>query len=163
MAAPTGNEFWKMRSKHGRDLIFSSPTIMWEACCEYFETTDKRKDWDRQEWVGRDGVEVSRRLRVPYTLTGLYIFLDVSAKAWSEYREREGFGAICTQVENIIYTQKFEGATVGVFNHNIIARDLGLKDKTENDVKAQHSGEIKITLIGDDSIPFANAESEIKE
>jgi hypothetical protein len=30
-----------------------------------------------------------------------------------------------------MFTQKFEGATVGAFNANIIARDLGLKDQTD--------------------------------
>jgi len=32
-----GNEFWKARSKHGRDKIFTTPEILWEAACEYFE------------------------------------------------------------------------------------------------------------------------------
>jgi hypothetical protein len=30
-----------------------------------------------------------------------------------------------------MYAQKFEGAASGAFNANIIARDLGLADKTE--------------------------------
>lgn len=37
------------------------------------------------------------------------------------------------EVETTIYTQKFEGAAVGAFNSNIIARDLGLADKKEID------------------------------
>lgn len=163
MAAPIGNQFWKLRSKHGRDKIFSSPEILWEAACEYFEATDNREDWDRQEWVGRDGEEVTRHVNIPYTLTGMYIFMDISHTTWALYRENKDFSAIITHIEHVIYTQKFEGASVGAFNHNIIARDLGLKDKAESEVKTQHSGEIKLTLVGDSSIPFANAESEIKE
>ena len=31
----------------------------------------------------------------------------------------------------VIRTQKFEGASAGLLNANIIARDLGLSDKTE--------------------------------
>jgi hypothetical protein len=30
-----------------------------------------------------------------------------------------------------MFAQKFEGAAVGAFNSNIIARDLGLIDRTE--------------------------------
>lgn len=100
---------------------------MWEACCEYFEATDLRK-WTKKDWVGKDAIEVHRETETPYTLSGLYLFLDITAQGWKEYRSREGFSEITTRVEQIIYTQKFEGAVVGAFNANIIARDLGLKE-----------------------------------
>ena len=37
MGAPTGNEFWKLRSKHGRDKLFQSPELLWDAAEEYFQ------------------------------------------------------------------------------------------------------------------------------
>ena len=37
MSSPACNQFWKQRSKHGRDMLFASPTLLWEAACEYFE------------------------------------------------------------------------------------------------------------------------------
>ncbi len=40
------------------------------------------------------------------------------------------FSEVITRVEQIIYIQKFEGATVNAFNANIISRELGLADKT---------------------------------
>lgn len=134
MAAPQNNQFWKLRSKHGRDLIFSSPTILWEACCEYFEATDNRK-WVKKDWVGKDATEVNRETETPYTWTGLYLFLDIDHKTWGLYEDREDFIPISARVKLIIFTQKFEGAAVGAFNANIIARDLGLTDKQENTVK----------------------------
>jgi hypothetical protein len=130
MAAPEGNQFWKLRSTHGRDLLFSSPEILWQACIEYFEATDKRK-WVRKDWVGKDAIQVERETDTPYTLTGLYVFLDISPQTWKDYRGREGFIEITTRVEQIMFTQKFEGAAVGAFNANIIARELGLKDTSE--------------------------------
>lgn len=130
MSAPLGNQFWKLRSKHGRDLIFSSPTILWEACVEYFEATDARK-WVRKDWVGKDAIEVERETDTPYTLTGLFVFLDIDRKTWDLYRQREEFIPVTTRTEQIMYTQKFEGASVGAFNANIIARDLGLKDQSD--------------------------------
>jgi len=145
MAAPKGNQFWKLRSKHGRDLIFSSPTLLWEACCEYFEATDTRK-WVRKDWVGKDAVEVERETDTPYTLTGLYVFLDISKQTWSDYRDREGFIDVITRVEQIMYTQKFEGATVGAFNANIIARDLGLKDSQSSEIAIKELPEIKYEM-----------------
>lgn len=47
-------------------MIFSSPTILWEACVEYFEATDQRK-WVRKDWVGKDAIEVERETDTPYT------------------------------------------------------------------------------------------------
>lgn len=130
MSAPEGNQFWKMRATHGRDLIFSSPTILWEACCEYFEKTDERK-WKKKDWVGKDALEVERENETPYTWTGLYLFLGTNAQTWDNYEKREDFFEITTRVRQIIYTQKFEGAAVGAFNAVIISRDLELKDKQE--------------------------------
>lgn len=131
MSAPEGNQFWKLRSKHGRDMIFSSPTILWEACVEYFESTDKRK-WKKTEVHGKDPSKFDIDLETPYTWSGLYLFLSTNAETWRLYKEREDFIEITTRVQQIIYTQKFEGAVVGAFNAQIISRDLGLKEQTES-------------------------------
>jgi hypothetical protein len=134
MAAPEKNQFWKLRSSHGRDLIFSTPEILWKACMEYFEATDSRK-WVKKDWVGKDAHPVERETETPYTWTGLFLFLDCSHTTWQDYEKREDFIAICTRVRQIIYTQKFEGAAVGAFNPVIISRDLGLKDQSEVEAK----------------------------
>lgn len=143
MGAPKGNQFWKLRSTHGRDMIFSSPSVLWEACKEYFEATDQR-EWIKVEFNGKDAVECHVPTAAPYTWTGLYLFLDISHTTWQDYEKREEFIAICTRVRNIIYTQKFEGAAVGAFNANLISRDLGLADKQDQNVKA----EINHTITG---------------
>lgn len=125
-----GNNFWELRSTHGRNLIFASPEILWEAVKEYFEVTSQRV-WTKKDWVGKDALEVERESTPPFTLTGLRIFLGISAQTWIDYKNRKDFVEVCTRVEEIIYTQKFEGATIGAYNANIIARDLGLADKRE--------------------------------
>ncbi len=139
MAAPKKNQFWKARSKHGRDLIFSSPTLLWEAACEYFEATDKRK-WIKFDWVGKDAMKVERETEVPYTISGFCLFLDIDEDTFNNYGSKEGyedFFGIASRIRRIIYTQKFEGAAVGAFNANIIARDLGLVDKKEQNIVAE--------------------------
>lgn len=133
MSAPAGNQFWKLRATHGRDLIFSSPEILWQACIEYFEATDKRK-WVRVDWVGKDAKRVERETETPYTLSGLFVFLDITAQTWKDYRLRNDFIEIVARIEQIMYTQKFEGASVGAFNANIIARELGLKETSDVNV-----------------------------
>ena len=49
--------------------------------------------------------------------------------------ESKKYSSVITRARAKCYAQKFEGAAVGAFNGNIIARDLGLADKTESEVK----------------------------
>lgn len=132
MAATEGNQWWKLRSKHGRDKIFETAQVLQEACYEYFEATDKRK-WSKKDWVGKDAYEVNRETDTPYTLSGLCVFLGVNKGYFNDFKQTcsKDFSVVIAHIEDIIFTQKFEGATVGAFNHNIIARDLGLTDKTD--------------------------------
>jgi len=136
MAAPKGNQFWKLRSKHGRDKLFASPKLLWEAACEYFNWVDGHP-WYNVEGI-KSGDAAGTLMKVPtarpYTLTALCLYLGCSENYFREFKrasKEEGFLTVIEQIEQTIYAQKFEGAAVGAFNSNIIARDLGLKDKTE--------------------------------
>ena len=149
MPAPTGNQFWKLRSKHGRDKIFQTPELLWEACIEYFEATDARK-WYKTEFNGKDAIECHVPTETPYTWTGLYLFLDIEHTTWQRYEAREEFSAIAARVRNIIYTQKFEGAAVGAFNPVIVSRDLGLKDSTSTDLNIKQIPKIEYEMPPDE-------------
>jgi len=142
MAAPKGNSFWQLRSKHGRDAIFTDPNTLLEACTEYFKATDGRKWFKREAIKGGEmaGQLIAIPIETPYSLTGLCIFLDVNTDYLTQfensetYKNNKDFSRVITYVRDIIDTQQFEGATVGAFNANIIARKLGLTDnqKVEN-------------------------------
>lgn len=114
----------------GRPRLYQTPEDLWVDCLEYFEDTSKRK-WKRKDWVGKDAKMVTRETETPFSLTGLFVFLDINRQTWTNYRDRDGFLAVCTRVEQIMFTQKFEGASVGAYNANIIARDLGLKENID--------------------------------
>ena len=139
MAFEKGNEWWRKRAIHGRNLIFSTPEKLWEAAVEYFEYTDSRK-WIKKDWVGKDATEVQRETETPYTISGLCIFLDCEEQTFNNYEKRPDFLGVVTRIKRIMFTQKYEGAAVGAFNHNIISRDLGLTDKKE----FEHSGAMKV-------------------
>lgn len=133
MAAPTGNRFWEARTKHGRDLLFKTPEILWEACCEYFAWIDanplqEEKGFAFQGEVTRASFGKMRAM----TLSGLCLFLDIDDSTWREYSKREDFSGVCTRAEKIIYNQKFQGAAADLLNANIIARELGLAEKKEH-------------------------------
>ena len=140
MAAPKGNSFWELRSKHGRDALFTSPELLWEAAAEYFKATESRK-WKKKDWVGKDAMAVDRETETPFTLAGFCLYINASRHWYNEFRERareekkHDFLEVLSRIENIMFAQKFEGAAVGAFNQNIIARELGLTDKTESKIE----------------------------
>jgi len=80
-------------------------------------------------------MQVERENETPYTKSGLFLFLGIDINTWDLYKDREDFIHITSRIEQIIYTQKIEGAAVGAFNQNIVARELGLAEKTE--IKAE--------------------------
>lgn len=133
MPAPIGNQFWKVRSSHGRGAKYESPDMLWDACCEYFEWVDANPLYEAQAFAYQGTVTMQPVAKMrAMTLAGLCIFLEITFQNWTEYREREGFSDITTRVDAIIRTQKFEGASAGLLNASIIARDLGLSEKSEH-------------------------------
>lgn len=135
MAAPLGNQFWKARSKHGRDKIFASSELLWEACCEYFQWVEdnplfEMKPFAYQGVVVQEPVAKMRAM----TIDGLCLFLDIHHSTWHDWRSQDNdFSAIAAKAENVIRSQKFAGAAADLLNASIIARDLGLAEKTDND------------------------------
>lgn len=132
MAAPKGNQFWKARSSHGRNPIFESPDQLWAACQEYFQWVEDNPLYEAKAFAYQGTVTVQDLPKMrAMTIEGLCIFLDIATKTWGLYREREDFIPVVTRVEDIIRQQKFSGAAADLLNANIIARDLGLADKSE--------------------------------
>lgn len=133
MAAPKGNQFWKARTKHGRDRIFADAETLWDACCEYFQWVEDNPLWENKV-TQFQGVPVDMpvaKMRA-MTIGGLCIFLDIDETTWRAWREENDFSTVITRAERIIYNQKFSGAAADLLNANIIARDLGLKDTKDH-------------------------------
>lgn len=135
-----GNQFWKQRASHGRDLLFASPSLLWESACEYFEWCSNNP-WEKQEAI-KSGELAGTTMIVPtsrpFTLHGLCLYLGCSTSYFRTFKsvatdDKNDFLTVIEQIEEIIYQQQFEGATVGAYNANIIARSLGLADKKEVD------------------------------
>jgi|WetSurMetagenome_2_1015567.scaffolds.fasta_scaffold07132_8 hypothetical protein len=167
MAAPEGNQFWKLRSKHGRDKLFATPELLLEAACEYFEWCDTHPEYIVEQKKGNQTVKISVSkskknmtdeygeglnnvqdmisnsnlvylpAKIPYTLHGLCIYLDCNTVYFNQFESSlkektdemsKDFSKVITRIREIVYNQKFTGATVGYFNSSIIARDLGLQE-----------------------------------
>lgn len=151
MAAPKGNQFWKARSKHGRDKIFSSSDVLWEACCEYFQWVEDNPLWETKSYMYQ-GAPVQDQIPKMRAMTkaGMCIFLDIDEDTWDVYRSREDFFGVTKKAEAIIYSQKFSGAAADMLNANIIARDLGLKDAKDHssgDGSMSPKSELKVNWV----------------
>lgn len=132
MSAPKGNQFWKARSKHGRDRIVKEPEILAEAADEYFQWCEENPI-KYNDFRGKDAEEVFLSKPRPFTKEGVARFCG--AEQWRTIENlkelSEDFSQVVTRIETIIADQKYTYAVTGIFNSLIVARDLGLKDSTE--------------------------------
>lgn len=160
MAAPLGNQFWKLRSKHGRDKLFANAALLWEAACEYFQWCEDTPLIEVEQTKGnakpikkKDGsYEFAPALiqlpkMRPFTMQGLCRYLQCNTKYFNDFEDSikdkgtedaKDFSEVITRIRETIYEQKFTGAASGFLNPNIIARDLGLVDKSESKQKIEH-------------------------
>lgn len=132
MPAPKGNQFWKLADPEclGKPRLFKTPKDLWEACKPYFEHVDNNPFVTTETTQSEKGTYLKEvNHKIPYTWEGLYTFLGISNL--DRYREKEEYAAIITHIGSIIRNHKFSGASAGIFNANIIARDLGLMEKTD--------------------------------
>src|SRR5690606_675670 len=112
---------------------FEKPDDLWSACVEYFNWVDENPLYKDQlvTFQGAATHEPVAQMRA-MTVAGLCLFLDVTRKQWIEWRDtRPDLSDIITRAEAVIYQQKFSGAAADLLNANIIARELGLADKSE--------------------------------
>lgn len=122
-----GNKFWRKRSSHGPKPKFLDPEALAAACEEYLDWADDAllEEPRPYAYAGSVNVRYIPRLRA-MTIEGLCVFLDIASTTWGRYRVSPEFADVCARVENIIRTQKFEGAAANIFNARIISRDLRL-------------------------------------
>lgn len=135
MSAPAGNQFWKLRLKHGRDHKIATAQEIEENFEEY-STWAEENPLNEIDFRGKDATEVT--LPKMRAMTKEHFALSCGLSGWDVLEEYKGrgqdFKEVITRIEKYIYYQKFSGAAAGFLNPNIIARDLGLKDQSAIDV-----------------------------
>lgn len=121
----------------GRPKNIESPEDLWKLF-RLYKAQAKANPYLKQDFVGKDAYEVQRRLERPLTWVGfeVYLFERMIITDLGDYeRNKDGryaeFTTIIRAIKNVIEADQFEGASVGVYQHNIIARKLGLADKQE--------------------------------
>lgn len=113
-----------------------TPEKMWELFEGYVKET-KSNPRIIYDFVGRDGIEVAKRLERPLTFEGFkeYCYDKIGCieqyftnqdEAYSEYL------GICSRIKTIIRRDQIEGGMVGQYNASITQRLNALKEHTES-------------------------------
>lgn len=143
------NRFWEARSSAGPTPKFANGADLWAACSEYFEWVDANPLYEDKVFSFQGAVihTPSPKMRA-MTIGGLCNFLDIDRQTWANWKaDRADLFGVITRAEEIIRDQKFTGAAADLLNANIIARDLGLADRSE--ITGKDGGAIKTEGVSD--------------
>lgn len=134
--------YWAWRKKVGRPKSIANPKKLWNFACDYFESVDL-SPYKKQELLrggDRAGEVVEIDTIMPYTWAGLeaYLYERGIVSDLDKYKHNfdnayTEFADIVRAINKVMFDQKFSGAAVGAFNANIIARELGLAERSEVD------------------------------
>jgi len=158
------NQFWKQRSKHGRDTIFETPEILWEESCNYFQWCDENPITKQELLKGGENAGLTKDIEIkrPYLLQELCLFLGVHTEYFNHFeynlqgREDEkskDFIQICKRIREIVTSQKLSGAMAGIYNPLITSRIEGLKDRQE----VTQQSEIKVSVSDSEARKIAKS------
>lgn len=136
-----GNNFWEYRKKHGKEKKYT-PSELWEGFLAYMQWVADNP-WLQNQVLQKVGQIIKVPTERPMTILGFCLHIDIARQTFENYEKESDYLDIITRIRDTIYTQKFEGAAVGAFNANIIARELGLADKQQT----EHSGVIATATI----------------
>lgn len=138
MGAPIGNQFWKLRSKHGITKLFTDPKVLEEELDKYLDLTSQRYKETTQASAGK---LVTIKHPVPPTLKGFCLFLGVHSQYVKDFERkmesitdpqtRKDFGVVLSRIREAIEVDQVEGGLAGVYNPGLTARLNGIKDQTD--------------------------------
>lgn len=132
--------YWEWRKKTGKPKAIPSPKKLWELACEYFQSVDDSPGIKKDFIKGGEmaGTIVDMETMRPYTWEGFedYLFQRGIISDLEDYRyNKDGryseFGGIIRAIGKVIYDRNFSGAAMNFLNSNLIARQLGLAEKTQ--------------------------------
>ncbi|MGL5654124.1 MAG: DNA-packaging protein [Vibrio sp.] len=143
-------KLWEMVkfSNAGRPPLFSTPEDMWGKASEYFEWVEENSLIEEKLFSSNGELlrgEIAK-MRV-MSIAGLCLYLNISESSWHNYKNKDEFLEVTRAIDHVMYEQKFSGAAAGLFQQNIIARDLGLADNQK--VESDSNVTAQVDLKGD--------------
>lgn len=130
-----GNELWRKCLDYGvKERKFENPDDLLRQIVSYFNWVQENPLYEAKlvSYEGESNVESLPKMRAT-TLSGMCLYIGLHRDTWGRWRrgERKDLKDIIEFAESYMFNHKFEGAAAGLLNPNIIARDLGLAERTE--------------------------------
>lgn len=123
----------------GKPPKFTSPEQMWNLALEYFKDCGLSDLSETKAMNVAGQVEVVELKKMhAMSQQGLCCYLNCSVATYHNYKAKPEYLEVTSLIDSVMFEQKFAGASAGLLNANIIARDLGLADKQE----IAHGGDI---------------------
>lgn len=120
------------KSAVGRARMFETPDDLRDSCLEYLEWADANPLYEEKHFCAQ-GQILTAEIKKPraVTIVGLCLHLGIHRHTWQNYRISEEFDLVCDEIEDRMKQYKFENAVAGLMNPTLIARDIGLVEKSE--------------------------------
>ena len=120
---------------------------------EAYKRWSKKNPMKKMDFKGKDAEQVTYKLERPLTWVGFGVWLwkNKTVSNIDEYKANKddvyaAYSSILRTIGGEIYQHQYDGASVGIFQQNIVARKLGLTEKSETKTEVT----LKETRIGFD-------------
>lgn len=124
-------KLWE-KVRPGQPPKFKTPDDMWQLALEYFKDCGLSDLSETKAMNVAGSVEIVKLKKMhAMSQQGLCCYLNCSIATYHNYKAKPEFLEVTSLIDSIMFEQKFAGASAGLLNANIIARDLGLADKQE--------------------------------
>lgn len=144
MPAPKNNQYYLLAKNFKKPKKYR-PIRLWEIFLQYCEWVEKNPLKETKAFG--TGKKLTVPLMRAMSIQGFCIYANMDRSTWYEYKSNEEYSYIINRIDDMMFSQKFEGASSGLLKENIIARELGLKDGQEMDVTTKQ----KVIILPDNN------------
>lgn len=133
--------------------LIETPERLLELFKEYVKH-ESENPMHRIDYVGKDGKQVKTPLETPVTFDGFEVYLfqkgiisDLGHYSRNKDERYSDYVPIIAYIRKHCYIHNFKGAAVKLFDPNLIARKLGIKDSSDVTTNGESINEIKVNII----------------
>lgn len=160
MGAPKGNTFFRLVKSPGRPKKYT-PRGLWAKGLKYFEWVVKNPLYEQKAFATGPNKTLPKMRAM--TELAFCLFAGIDKTTFNDYKsnkeEYKDYSHIANKISDIIYTQKFEGASADLLNSAIISRELGMIEKHDVTTKGKALAQLPPVVIQ----PIEHTDSPILE
>ncbi len=121
------NKLWLAGKPKDKESVYDGPAL-WEVACEYFEWCTETPVTEMRH--SRSEIQTLELPRI-FSVDGFLLFASLSTRAWEDHCKAGSPSEFyATNINHTIRCQKFENAAVKTMDPTLIAKDLGLANRS---------------------------------